>query len=252
MLGTRVCCAVQKLLKRLRCRLGCRPRSVCVYCLYVCLQLLIQPSPFFCVCYSWPWLDHPLVALRYVMNSQFYGWSVHITEWPRIDDAKRHIGLLKMTQRGFDSATYTRTDPPWGSTVWCLWLPCYCSGRQTRLVDWLMELWSAVHCRTKRRRRHKPMSYRYSAHFGSQQDLASLLPSSSLSLDPWTSSTLHRTAASPTVLNRLRNTQTPIYLSNRRMIVQLYNNSCTMYNNSMPLPSCARTATLFAEYAVFL
>ena len=131
-----------------------------------------------------------------------------------IDDAKRHIGLLKMTQRGFDSATYTRTDPPWGSTVWCLWLPCYCSGRQTRLADWLMELWSAVHCRTKRRRRHKPLSYRYSAHFGSQQDLASLLPSSSLSLDPWTSSTLHRTAASPTVLNRLRNTQTPIYLSN--------------------------------------
>lgn len=43
---------------------------------------------------------------------------------------------------------------------------------------------SQLRLQTKRRRHRNPLSYRYSAHFGSQQDLTSLLPSSSSSVDP--------------------------------------------------------------------
>ena len=86
---------------------------------YVCVRVSVREhisgttvkfSPNFV--HIWPWLAPPLTALRYVMYFRFVVRHVR-SQWPRIDDAKRRIPVLKWLsrgQKGFDNAAYTQAD----------------------------------------------------------------------------------------------------------------------------------------------
>ena len=76
-----------------------------------------------CICYLWPWLSPPLVALRslYSIYFRFYGWRHDCTQWPGVGDAKKAY-----TQS--DSTGGSRDFTPWRILklgVWYIRLRCY-------------------------------------------------------------------------------------------------------------------------------
>jgi len=89
-------------------------------CLSLCLRSYVwnpcsKLHQIFCACYLWLWLGLHLAALRYVMYFQFRGQH---HDFPIMDPVAQatEVTCNSMIHHGFDTAAYTQSDSPEGST----------------------------------------------------------------------------------------------------------------------------------------